>query len=395
MKKRFLSVFLALALCMGLAVPAFAADSEVPAGSYTVDLDAPDPDEMGVDGEFMVRYLNSSRSYDKAQPRVDITRTLPQGSEFTWAGLRSSHNVYFRFFTDLDNDGTYDERLVVVKESGKNILAPYAEKYDFSLTQVSGKSQSAGTFASMVEEMGGKLSKDSSGVMTLAISSDSLCEFFGGSTLFEWGVMKNGSSVVAKGTMLFAAGEPSDDPDPDNTAGPGTPVPEFTDAPGWCKAEAQWAAQKGITNGYGGETTFAPGVECTHAQILTFLWRAAGKPTEGIKTPVANVKESDYFYQAVMWANDMGMIDPGTFDPSKPCTRSQAVSYIWQALDKPEAGQAASFTDVPDGAAYAKAVDWAVEKGITKGDGGEDTFAPDKVCSRGHIACFLYRAYNS
>ena len=96
MKKRFLSVFLALALCMGLAAPAFAADSEVPAGSYTVDLDAPDPDEMGVDGEFMVRYLNSSRSYDKAQPRVDITRTLPQGSEFTWAGLRSSHNVYFR-----------------------------------------------------------------------------------------------------------------------------------------------------------------------------------------------------------------------------------------------------------------------------------------------------------
>lgn len=394
MKKRFLSVFLALALCMGLAAPAFAADSEVPAGSYTVDLDAPDPDEMGVDGEFMVRYLNSSRSYDKAQPRVDITRTLPQGSEFTWAGLRSSHNVYFRFFTDLDNDGTYDERLVV-KESGKNVLAPYAEKYDFSLTQVSGKSQSAGTFASMVEEIGGKLSKDGSGVMTLAISSDSLCEFFGGSTLFEWGVMKNGSSVVAKGTMLFAAGEPSDDPDPDNTAGPGTPVPEFTDTPDWCKAEAQWAAQKGITNGYGGETTFAPGRDCTQAEILTFLWRAAGKPTEGIKTPVANVKESDYFYHAVMWANDMGMIDPGTFDPSKPCTRSQAVSYIWQALDKPEAGQAASFTDVPDGAAYAKAVDWAVEKGITKGDGGEDTFAPDKVCSRGHIACFLYRAYNS
>ena len=390
MKKRFLSVFLALALCMGLAAPAFAADSEVPAGSYTVDLDAPDPDEMGVDGEFMVRYLNSSRSYDKAQPRVDITRTLPQGSEFTWAGLRSSHNVYFRFFTDLDNDGTYDERLVV-KESGKNVLAPYAEKYDFSLTQVSGKSQSAGTFASMVEEMGGKLSKDSSGVMTLTISSDSLCEFFGGSTLFEWGVMKNGSSVVAKGTMLFAAGEPSDDPDPDNTAGPGTPVPEFTDTPDWCKADAQWAAQKGITNGYGGETTFAPGVECTHEQILTFLWRAAGKPAAESEAPVT---VASYYQDAVNWAYEKGFIGEG-FDPAAPCTRSQAVSYIWQALDKPEAGQAASFTDVPDGAAYAKAVDWAVEKGITKGDGGEDTFAPDKVCSRGHIACFLYRAYNS
>lgn len=176
---------------------------------------------------------------------------------------------------------------------------------------------------------------------------------------------------------------------------PPAPVPEFTDVPGWCAKEAQWAAQEGITNGYGSETTFAPGRDCTQAEILTFLWRAAGKPTEGIKTPVANVKESDYFYQAVMWANDMGMIDPGTFDPSKPCTRSQAVLYIWQARGSQAAKAATGFTDVPDGAAYAKAVDWAVENGITKGDGSEDTFAPDKVCSRGHIACFLYRAYNN
>ena len=178
MKKRFSALFLALVMCLGLAVPAFAADSEVPEGSYTVDLDKPDPTEMGVDGEYMVRYLNTSRSYDEATSRVDATRILPQGSEFTWTGLRSSHNVYFRFFTDLDKDGTYDERLVV-KESGKNVLAPYEEKYASSLTQVSGKSQSAGTFATMVEEMGGKLEKDSSGVMTLSISSDSLCEFFG------------------------------------------------------------------------------------------------------------------------------------------------------------------------------------------------------------------------
>ena len=171
--------------------------------------------------------------------------------------------------------------------------------------------------------------------------------------------------------------------------------PKFTDVPGWCAKEAQWAAQEGITNGYGSETTFAPGRDCTQAEILTFLWRAADEPTEGIKTPVANVKESVYFYQAVMWANDMGMIDPGTFAPSKPSTRSQAVLYIWQARGSQGAKAATGFTDVPDGAAYAKAVDWAVENGITNGDGSEDTFAPDKVCSRGHIACFLYRAYHN
>lgn len=181
---------------------------------------------------------------------------------------------------------------------------------------------------------------------------------------------------------------------PDAT--PPTPAPEFTDTPDWCKAEAQWAAQKGITNGYGSETVFAPGRDCTQAEILTFLWRAANKPTEGVKTPVANVKESDYFYQAVMWANDMGMIDPGTFDPSKPCTRSQAVRYISQAFAVPYLSPVDSgFTDVPADADYAYAVAWAVEKGITKGDGSEDTFAPDKVCSRGHIVCFLYRAYHN
>ncbi|MDE6840377.1 MAG: hypothetical protein K2P49_05910, partial [Oscillospiraceae bacterium] len=105
----------------------------------------PDLDEMGADGEFTVRYLTSSRSYEAPCPRVDATRTL---------------------------------------------------------TQVSGKMQPADQFASMLEEMGGTLSKDAFGVMTLTISSDSLCEFFGGATLFEWGVMTSGTSVVAKGTML-------------------------------------------------------------------------------------------------------------------------------------------------------------------------------------------------
>lgn len=229
MKKRLLSVFLALALCMGLAVPAIAADCEVPTGSCAVDLDAPDLAEMGVDGEFMARYLNSSRSYD--------------------------------------------ERLVV-RESGKYVPAPCEEKYTPTLAQVSGRRQSAGTFASMPEERGGKLSKDNSGVITLAISSDSLCGFFGGSTLFEWDVMKNGADVVAKGAMLFAAGEPAADPVPDNSADPGAPVPEFTDLPGWCAKEAQWAAQEGITKGDGSETTFAPDKVCSRGHIACFLYRA-------------------------------------------------------------------------------------------------------------------------
>lgn len=169
------------------------------------------------------------------------------------------------------------------------------------------------------------------------------------------------------------------------------PAPAFTDTPDWCAKEAQWAAQEGITNGYGAQDKFAPGVECTHEQILTFLWRAAGSHPANTKAPFT---VASYYQDAVNWAFEEGFIGNG-FDPAAPCTRSQAVLYIWQARGKLEAKAATGFTDVPDGAAYAKAVDWAVENGITKGDGSETTFAPDKVCSRGHIACFLYRAYHN
>lgn len=381
MKKRFTAVFLAVALCLGLCVPAFAADSEVPEGSYTVNLDKPDPAEMGVDGEFTVRYLTSGRSYDEPKPRIDITRTIPQGSEFTWIGLRPSYNTWFRFFTDLDNDGTYDERLVV-KESGKNVLAPYEENYASSLTQVSGKMQSAGTFAIMLEEMGGELEKDSSGVMTLTISSDSLCQFFGGSTLFEWGIMRGGGSdTIAKGTMLFAAEEDAAEPEPS---------PAFTDVPEWCSPAVDWAVGQKITDGKG-DNKFAPGDQCTNAEILTFLWRAADKPASDAPLPAdITGKNLDYAETALRWANGLGMVDPGSFDPSTVCTRAQAVKFIWMAFTRPDADKS-EFTDVPADADYAAAVNWAAGLGITNGYG--DEFRPDEVCSRGQIVTFLHRAY--
>ena len=101
--------------------------------------------------------------------------------------------------------------------------------------------------------------------MTLTISSDSLCEFFGGATLFEWGVMTSGTSVVAKGTMLFSAEE--DTPEP---------APAFADVPAgeYYAKPVAWAVQSGITNGDGGETVFSPDRVCSCGQIVTFLHRA-------------------------------------------------------------------------------------------------------------------------
>ena len=170
-----------------------------------------------------------------------------------------------------------------------------------------------------------------------------------------------------------------------------TPMPEppkdpsaFTDVkPGDYFADAvAWAVEKEITNGTG-NGKFSPGQSCTHAQILTFLYRA--DRAQGKADPADMDK-------AVAWARAKGMIDD-SFNGGAPCTRADAVNYIWQALGRQDA-KASSFTDVDPGASCAKAVDWAVANGVTNGDNAAQTeFSPDKVCTRGHIVTFLHRAY--
>ena len=185
-------------------------------------------------------------------------------------------------------------------------------------------------------------------------------------------------------------------PLPEEPGGTGTPdsaTPTFTDVPEgeYYAAAVAWAVRREITNGTS-DTAFSPDDECTEGEILTFLWRAAGKPEEGVKTPIANVKEDDFFYGAAQWANDMGMIDPGTFAPAKPCTRAQAVKFIWMAFAQAMEGKKSAFTDVPDDADYADAVVWAVENGVTNGT-TDTTFGPGDTCTRGQIVTFLHRAY--
>lgn len=149
-----------------------------------------------------------------------------------------------------------------------------------------------------------------------------------------------------------------------------------------------WAVEKGITAGTT-KTTFSPTQNCTVAQILTFLWRANGSPKAAGNNPFSDVKAGDYFYDAALWAAEKGMVSGGTFNGSAPCTRSMAVTYMWKAVGSPSA-KASSFTDVSAGASYAGAVAWAVEQGVTAGTTAA-TFSPDNVCTRGQIVTFLYR----
>ena len=150
-----------------------------------------------------------------------------------------------------------------------------------------------------------------------------------------------------------------------------------------------------VTNGTTA-TTFSPYQNCTRAQIITYLWRAAGSPepasTEPAYTDVTDT--SLYFFKAVQWASEQGLVEGETFDPYAGCTRAMAVYFMWVAADSPEAA-AASFTDVAADADYAAAVNWAVAQGVTLGTGDGSTFSPDTVCQRGQIVTFLYRAANA
>ena len=182
----------------------------------------------------------------------------------------------------------------------------------------------------------------------------------------------------------------------DGTASPATAVTPtagtFADvaANSYCYDAVQWAVKQGITTGKTANA-FAPNQICTKAQILTFLWRANGKPEPAAANPFTDVSERDYFYRAALWAAERGLASGSIFDAPSPCTRAMTVEYLWTLAGKPAAEKSAAFTDVPASAAYAGAVAWAVEKGITTGKAA-DVFAPDAVCTRGQIAVFLYRA---
>ena len=157
----------------------------------------------------------------------------------------------------------------------------------------------------------------------------------------------------------------------------------------------RWAVANNVTNGTSA-TTFSPEEGCTRAQAVTFLWRIAGKPapTES-KNPFTDVKEGTYYYNAVLWAVEKGITNgtsATTFSPDEDCTRAQAVTFLWRAAGKPAPTESKNpFTDVKESEYYYNAVLWAVEKGITNGT-SKTTFAPDDTCTRAQTVTFLFRA---
>lgn len=172
-------------------------------------------------------------------------------------------------------------------------------------------------------------------------------------------------------------------------------VPEFDDVkPGAFYFDAvQWAVENGITNGTG-KNTFSPNDVCSRYQIVMFLWRAAGQPEAKAAVSFADVKPGDIFYEAVQWAVERG-ITKGTsstsFSPFAPCTRGQIVTFLYRSAGSPKVSGACNFSDVSSGSFCHDAVIWASSEGITNGTSA-GRFSPNEGCTRAQVVTFLYRA---
>ena len=170
---------------------------------------------------------------------------------------------------------------------------------------------------------------------------------------------------------------------------------DFADVPtdAYYYEAVKWAAKKGITGGIG-NGLFGPNQPCTRAQIVTFLWRAAGSPEPKTMSSFADVSMDAYYAKAVAWAVENGITTgtgDGKFSPDATCTRAQSVTFLFRAIGK-LVDSKAEFRDVPTDSYYANAVAWAVENGVTNGI-GNGLFGPDNSCTRAQIVTFLFRAY--
>ena len=195
--------------------------------------------------------------------------------------------------------------------------------------------------------------------------------------------------LYGQGETISGGYEPCD--------GVNCPGKAFADMPAkgnWAHDPIDWAVSNEITNGTSA-STFSPEEGCTRAQVVTFLWRAAGQPAPTSSTnPFTDVKPGAYYYSAVLWAVEKGITNgtsDKTFSPDETCTRAQIVTFLWRYEGQPTPTSTNNpFADVRTSAYFGSAVLWAVEKGITNGTSAT-TFDPEDTCTRAQVVTFLYR----
>ena len=395
MSKKFLSLALALVMCLGLTIPAFAAeskwkvevvgktDAEISLGKKTFTVRDWVISGTFKDDEFDM-IGNIWTKTDSHQWTAENVYALSKGDEVVFTkGGESFEEFYMTAWSDPDGDGVYDQLIGnITSEDYSSTFLPanaagpvrdfYAQTYTLFYMPSLGYLQQMGRTP---DGYGSWDLTDTGGVSPvteLKMSPDFLLDIYGANTIVN--IMTPDKSWNC--TILVEG----------NTTQPTVPtVGGFTDVKtgDYFADPVLWAVEKKITAGTSA-TTFAPNTTCTQGQILTFLWRAKGEPK-----PTGTVSGTQYYATAAQWAKEQGLTD--NFSAEADCTRAMVVTYLWKLAGSPKTGTS-NFTDVSANADYAQAVAWAVEQDITSGT-GNGQFSPNSTCTRGQIVTFLYRAF--
>ncbi len=395
MSKKLLSLALALVMCLGLTIPAFAAeskwkvevvgktDAEISLGKKTFTVRDWVISGTFKDDEFDM-IGNIWTKTDSHQWTAENVYALSKGDEVVFTkGGESFEEFYMTAWSDPDGDGVYDQLIGnITSEDYSSTFLPanaagpvrdfYAQTYTLFYMPSLGYLQQMGRTP---DGYGSWDLTDTGGVSPvteLKMSPDFLLDIYGSNTIVN--IMTPDKSWNC--TILVEG----------NTTQPTVPtVGGFTDVKtgDYFADPVLWAVEKKITAGTSA-TTFAPNATCTQSQILTFLWRAKGEPK-----PTGTVSGTQYYATAAQWAKEQGLTD--NFSAEADCTRAMVVTYLWKLAGSPKTGTS-NFTDVSANADYAQAVAWAVEQDITSGT-GNGQFSPNSTCTRGQIVTFLYRAF--
>ena len=361
-----------------------------------------------------IAYLNVELQYKRGNEWVKVTDpsmfpdggldvTIPYSTLSTTTTLDSSYNysVVHMFLTNMNNQtvGSTETLTATAGTNGitfhVNSLSPFAIGWYKNTPTPGGGGGGGGgavsTYTLTFDTNGGsaidKITKDSGMTIDLATYKPTRAGYTFAGWFSDKALTKAVTSVkLTANTTVYAKW----------TQNGGTAQNPFVDV----KEDAYyydavlWAVEQKITSGTSA-TTFSPDASCTRAQMVTFLWRAAGSPkVENGKNPFTDVKADAYYYDAVLWAVEKGVTSgtsATTFSPDATVTRGQTVTFLYRNAGSPEVSGTMPFTDVEADAYYAKAVQWAVQQKITTGT-SETTFSPMSDCTRGQIVTFLYRA---
>lgn len=386
MKKKLLSLALALVMCMGLAIPALAADSpsehEIPDGDYILT-------RQGT-GQFVEQQVRTGYGMNQIEYATEHAGYYSLSPDAAWtvkntpANKTSLLHLSAEYFVPLGGNnfgaGAGFGVLIGKKGFGGNTANgenwEYLDKLDpgdsvtFTLADVLANEKDGIAF---LNSQVGREAGETDGVVLIV----SVYQQYADSVEY----------LVDRYCYMIGGEQPGGD-DPATTPG-------FTDVkPGdWFYDAVQWAVENDITSGTSA-TKFSPNAPCTRGQIATFLWRAAGEPEPiSRQMPFTDVAEGSYCEKAVLWAveNDITTgTSATTFSPNAPCNRAQCVTFLWRSQGKTAAVGANPFADVPSGQYYTDPVLWAVEHEITSGTSAT-TFSPNANCSRAQIVTFLYR----